>query len=270
MRPQTCFNTVTIRPRPFETKIDVAAEAGFEAIGLWSADVADYLKSGHSMADLTRRLRGAKLKVAEVCATPAWQYLEKAERKKALDEARRRFEQCAELKAGCIIAPAAAGTGDLARAVDDFVTLCEAAAEFNVRVAFEFIYTHQQFRDMASAWDLVLRAEQPNGGLVLDTHHFHMGRSRLEDISRGPGAKVFLVHISDTPDEPIETLTYMNRLYPGTGAIRLREIMGELAKIGCACPLSVEIFNEACWKDDPKRVAAEAKETLEKFIDSLK
>lgn len=266
MSTRTCLNTVTIKYAALEQKIEVAADTGFDAVGLWNTDVSDYLQSGHTLGDLQRMLSDAQLHVAEMCAAFGWQYVGKAEQKKALDEARWKLEQCAELQAGCIIAPGSREEGDLRRAADDFVALCEVAAEFGIRVAFEFIWAHKQFHDVAAAWQLILQAGQDNGGLVVDTHHFYLGDSTLGDLAAGPPEKVFLVHASDAPDGPKGELTYKDRIHVGTGAIPLREILGTLREMGCTCPISLEIFNENYWSADPKRVAAEAKDRLANLL----
>jgi len=267
MNVATCLNTATIRPASLIEKIEAAADAGFDGVGLWHDEINAYLREGHSLAELLEILVEKKLVVHETCYIANWQYVPRSTRKKTLDEARWKFEQCAELGAGCMIAVAGRGEHELSRATDEFVELCETAAEFEVKVALEFIFSREQIKDLATAWEIVEKAEQENGGLVLDTHHFFLGGSDPSDILSVSPSKIFIVHISDAPkDVPVEEMTYKNRVHIGTGIIPLREILEALAKIGYSNPISVEIFNEDYWRQPPEKVVAEAKKKLDELL----
>ena len=58
-----CFNTSTIRGQKLGIvgEIDVVSTAGYDAIEPWLESLHDYVKQGHSIDDLAKRLRDAGL-----------------------------------------------------------------------------------------------------------------------------------------------------------------------------------------------------------------
>ena len=51
-----CLNSSTIRPAPLMEKIQIAAEAGYEAIELWNDDLTTHQEAGGSLRDVTQAL----------------------------------------------------------------------------------------------------------------------------------------------------------------------------------------------------------------------
>jgi len=97
---------------------------------------------------------------------------------------------------GCDLVAAIAAyeaDGTVDEAVRDFRRVCEMAARHHVRVALEVLGFATHFHTLAQAWEVVRRAECDNGGLLLDTYHFHRGGSRLEMLNAIPGEQLYLV-----------------------------------------------------------------------------
>jgi 2-keto-myo-inositol isomerase len=165
---------------------------------------------------------------------------------------------------GCdtIIACAAGEQGELADAVTDFRDLCHLARRYDVRVALEFLGFAAQIKDVAAAWDVVDGANQRNGGLLIDTFHFYRGRSSLEDLAAVPPEKIYLVHINDCMDLPIDELSDLNRVMPGLGVEPLPEIVELLVEKRYDGYYSLEIFNEEYWEADPRQVARDGLHAL--------
>lgn len=262
-----CLNTATIKPARLEEKVKAAAAAGYEGIGVWFDDVAPFVGAGNTIEDAARMIRDAGLEIPEFCTVGVqWQYVGSEQRAKALDEARPRFEMAAALGAACILASTGQGEGTLDQAVDDFVALCEYARPFGVNVALEFLGFREQLNNVGVTWEIVRRADQANGGLLVDTFHLYRGRSRLDDLRRVDGSKIFLVHIDDAIDKPIDDLTDPDRVHVGRGILPLDDMLDAIAATGYEGFVSIELFNRSYWDEDPRDVARTGKTALDVLL----
>lgn len=251
------LNTVTIKPATLDEKLAATAEAGYDGIGLWNHEVSEFVAKGGTLDGLAKRLKSLGLAVPEMCsAGGGWQYADEATKRKALEEVKPRFEMCATLSVGCIIGAAAEGVGELSQAADDFAALCRLAAQFGVRVAFEVIGWRKQLSNMAVGWEVVRRAAQPNGGIMVDTFHFYRGGSTLDLLTPIPAEKIYVVHINDVVgSKPREQLTDPDRVHVGLGVIPVKDILAALKAKGFDGFLSLELFNRDYWAESPRKVA---------------
>ena len=64
----------------------------------------------------------------------------------------------------------------------------QLTASYRVSIAFEFFGNAYKVNNLARAWQLVKEAQNIVIGLVLDTFHFFLGNSRIEDLSAMPVA----------------------------------------------------------------------------------
>ena len=71
-----------------------------------------------------------------------------------------------------------------------------------------------------------------NVGLVIDTCHFYAGGSELHAIEAVDPAKIFIFHINDVEERPLDTIEDAHRLLPGEGVIPLDDILARLERIG--------------------------------------
>jgi sugar phosphate isomerase/epimerase len=126
-----------------------------------------------------------------------------------------------------------------------------------VCVGLEFLGHSPHLSDLATAWGIVEGAEAANGGLVVDTFHFHVGGSSLGMLEPVPGDKIVLVQVSDGPDLPRRELGDGHRLYPGTGEFLLEPLLAALRAKGYAGYYSLELHNEEYWLEDSAVVARE-------------
>ena len=143
------------------------------------------------------------------------------------------------------------------------------AARHEVRVALEVLGFARHFHTLAQAWEVVRRAECDNGGLLLDTYHFHRGGSTLEMVDAIPGERLYLVHLADVPPGPREDAQDDGRLPPGEGAGPLREIVTRVLDKGYAGYFVVEVLSQALWREDPLTVARRCHAGAVKVLESV-
>lgn len=251
-----CLNTSTIRPVPLSEKIRLAAAAGFEAIEPWNDDVDAYLKAGGTLESLREELKAAGISVVSMIAVMGWIGCDDAVRDAQRREAIRRMEQAAALGSPFIVASPPSGRVDLDRAARDYRELLEIGRRVGVRPAMEFLGFVEHVKDIATAWEIVQRAGDPDGTVVLDFFHMVRGQSStIDELRRLPAQKIAIVHLDDVPyRKPFSELTDGDRVYPGDGDIPLDAMIAALRQTGYHGPLSLELFNQEYWSQDPEQV----------------
>ncbi len=139
--------------------------------------------------------------------------------------------------------PTTAQLDDLAEA---FAGLCERAAGHGLQVHLEFT-PFPPVPDLATAWEVVQRAGQHNGGILLDTWHFFRGVPDLELLARIPGERIMAVQLSDGARDFQESLikdTFRHRHLPGEGTFDLPGVLSVLERIGGLNRVGPEVLSE--------------------------
>ena len=260
MPNQAALNFRSLGPdRTLEQKFYAAAAAGFAAVGLGQADI------DRPDERARQELRLSDLAIAELEGISGWMQSGSTARSLALVQAEHIFATAADIGASLVLAWPSDEPVERLAASTYFADICRAAEPFDVRVGLECTSHPSVVQDLASAWRIVEGAEMGNGGLVIDTFHFHRGGSTIGMIESIPGEKIFLVQLSDAPDLPLNELEDRHRLYPGTGAIPLESILAAVRAKGYNGYYSLELQNEECWKEDPIIVAAEGLRSMRRL-----
>jgi sugar phosphate isomerase/epimerase len=110
--------------------------------------------------------------------------------------------------------------------------------------------------DVASTWEVVRRADHPNGGLLIDTWHFFRGNSDLSVLDRIPPTKVASIQFTDGPEkqpgmDPFDETVKLRRP-PGEGAFDLVAFVHALDERGIVAPLSLEVISDEMRALDPR------------------
>lgn len=152
--------------------------------------------------------------------------------------------------------------------VEVLTELSDLAEPYGVKVALEFLgHPQATVNTFSQGYDIVQAVDRDNVGLVLDCFHFHGMGSRLEDLKKADGSKVFLLHINDTDDYPIGILTDEDRCWPGHGVIDLDGILSTLKEVGFAGDIvSIELFRPEYYQMDPEEVIKKSKETMSEVV----
>ena len=271
-RFELCFNTSTIQPTPVDGKIRIAGAAGYESIELWNDDLTDWEQGGGKLSELKRMLDDHNLAVPDVVHLSGWMDAAEPDFETALlDKARRLMEQGVAVGAPRIIAGPARGRVDLQRAADRYCRLIELGREVGCLPALEFLGFVDHVNNVDVLMEIVTLADLPDTTVVMDAFHIYRGGGRDEDILKVPGSKVAMFHIDDAPktDRSRETLADGDRVYPGDGILNLPKMLELLASQGFSGPVSLELFNEDLWRQDPGEVARVGAEKVRRLIESV-
>ena len=262
---QLALNTSTIRPAPLLTKIKIAGETGYDAIELWFDDLDAFVRDGGTLSDVRAALDDQGLSVPTAIHFPGAFDADDEGFVRLLEEARRKFSAAAQVGAARVITgPPARKPVDVERTAARYRKLLEIGREEGALPAFEFLGFVEGVHTIRGALEIVERANDPDGTIVLDPFHIFRGGSPVDDIELVPVERIAVYHFNDATDEkPREEQHDRDRVLPGDGVLPLAFQLRYLVRGGYKGAVSLELFNEALWKEDPKEVA---KVGLEKML----
>ena len=181
------------------------------------------------------------------------------------------FAACRVLGCGCmeVIASFHVPEGTSAAAIcretaDSLLRLSDAAADYGVRLALEFMAVPgSSVRTFAQCAEILETVDRGNVGMLLDTWHFCAGGSRPEELSALRGDRLFMVHVSDCPVRAPFTAQRAESYWPGEGDAPLEELLRSVRATGYDGPCSVEVM-------DPNVLALPAEEAIRRAAETMK
>jgi 2-keto-myo-inositol isomerase len=258
------FNGATTQTADLATDIRIAGQAGYDVVELRDNKLDQFLTQG-SLDDVRQLLREAGVAAWTINAISRVGVDGVAGTERAVARCRElsRYAQEIECPWVLVVPGPTEGRTDaqiMSETVATLREMADAAAEFGISVAFEFMgFPWAAVRDVAGAWAVVQETKRPNLGIIVDTAHFYAGGSTLESLRQVDPKRLVVLHINDVEDVPKPDITDSHRLYPGEGVIPLQDILGAVRATGWDGVLSVELFREEYWRQDPLAVAREAK-----------
>lgn len=262
-----CLNASTIRPTPLMDKIRIASQAGYAAIELWCNELTDYEQAGGSITDVKKALDDNGLVVPTMIAIFGWLGTTGVEHDAALEDARQRMEQAAQIGASYIISSPPSDACDLSNAGAAYRELLELGRLFGVRPAMEYLGFVDSVFTIEQAWQIVTGAAHEDACVIMDPFHILRGGSPLDDIAKIPGDKVAIWHWNDVPDtKPVRQQTDADRVLPGDGVGPLKEIEQQALAQGYQGYVSLELFNPALWEEEPEFVARLGLEKMQRYF----
>lgn len=156
--------------------------------------------------------------------------------------------------------------------VKNLIKLSDIGREYDMKLAFEPVGNPGCcVRTVRQAWDIVKEVNRDNVGLTFDAFNLylynkleHFGDMKLVDLD-----KIFVVHLDDSDDKPIEVLDHCDRCFPGYGVINLRNYIGTLKDMNYDGMVSIETFRPEYWEKDPEWVIRKGYETTKQLLESV-
>jgi sugar phosphate isomerase/epimerase len=268
MRDRLALHTWTLDTTPLPAALDAARQGGWNAVELRRVDFTRCLEAGLTNAQVLKLVRSSRLKVACVGTEYGLIFAKGAEKKillKALEET------CANAAAlGCdlvMIAPGQNSPGTLREGAANFREGGEIARSHGVRFALEFNSAHPVINSLAAGAEVVERADHPNCGLLLDAYHLERSGGGGRGFESIPPERIFAFQYSDVPAGPPPTVKRpTDRLPPGKGVVRWREVFQLLREKNYGGYLSYEAPNPEYWSRPPVEVAREAAEATRALL----
>ena len=269
-----CLDTATIRPVPLEEKIDIAAEAGYDAIEPWEGELRDYERDGGSLEDLGRRIADAGLFVPSVIGL--WN---------ALPPTREAFDASLPATRDRMRMAAAIGSRqiqtipqpqrpwqefDLAWASARYRDLIEIGVnDYDLVPALVFVQFLPGCARLGQAAAVALDADHPKARIIPDAFHMHIGDSGFSGLRKLQGDFIAIFQFNDAPASPAKAdLKDEHRVFPGDGILPLEQCLRDLRDIGFERCISLELYNPEYWKLNLLEVAREGREKTIEVIES--
>lgn len=230
---------LTLAPLPAPESVSVAAEAGFDFVGLrvkpFSASDPDLgMGSGSKLLRETRmRLDDTGLSVldiefvllTETIGEPDWLPV---------------LESGAEL--GASLVSVAAADSNFARVSDNLTALTETAAKYGMRPALEPI-SYQRLHTLSEAVDI---ASESGAAVLLDPLHLARAGDDVSAVADVDSTLIPVVQLCDAPSvspgtqDALARESRFGRLPPGAGQLHLVEFLKAAPP---EAPISVEVPN---------------------------
>jgi sugar phosphate isomerase/epimerase len=251
----------TIDTTPLATALDAARVAGYDAVELRRIDFKRCFEAGMSNAQVLDLVAKSGIPVGVLGVEYGWLFA-------TGEESRRIFavfrESCANAVAlGCGMLMSAPGpfVGTVPEAIANLKAAGDIAAEFGLRLAIEFNSQHPVLNNMGVQREIVSGAGKNNVGLLLDAYHLARSGAGGASFADVPPADIFCFQYSDLSPNPVTGVARpTDRLAPGKGTVRWREVLGLLAAKGYDGYLSYEAPNPELWARSPHQVAREGVE----------
>ena len=263
-----CINSITIKQASLQEKIRLAAANGYSAIELWNDELSKQTESGGSLSDVLSWVQDAGLHVPNIIAVHGWIDATGAARDKAFEEAARRMDQAAQVGSPFITASPSMGEIDIDLAAENYRALQDLGEQHGVRAALEYLGFVKGLKDIKTAAAIIEKADHPDSTVVHDFFHMYNGGSSVEDLRLIPASQIAMVHLDDAPaTKRIGEYADADRVWPGDGAIRLRQMCDVLKEIGYTGYVSLELFNPTYWQMDAEEAARVGAEKSRPFFD---
>jgi sugar phosphate isomerase/epimerase len=260
-----CFNTSTIRGQKLTLveEIDIAAKAGYQAIEPWIREIEAHVENGGTLADLKKRIEGHGLTVESAIGFAEWIVDDEERRTKGLEQARRDMDLVQHIGGTRIAAPPAGATDvsdiDYLKVAERYRALLAIGDHIGVVPQVEVWGFSKCCNRLGQAVLVAIESGHPDACVLPDVYHLYKGGSDFTGLSLLGTAAMHVFHMNDYPaNPPRQAIGDRDRVYPGDGVAPLADIMQTLRSIDFSGYLSIELFNESYWQQDPLQVAQTA------------
>lgn len=258
-----CLNTSTINGWKLSVpqQIEIAANAGYEAIELWLPHLHEYVAGGGKLKDVRQQLVDSGLAVPSAIGFGQWIVDDADQRRKGLEQCQRDMQLLAQIGGQRIAAPPSGATAqpilDLLACAQRYRTLLELGDKIGIAAQLECWGHSHTLSRLGEIAFVAMESGHPGACLLPDVYHIYRGGSDFAGLRLVDGKSIHVFHLNDYPANPPRSeLKDADRVYPGDGTAPLDQILGTLRSNGFRGYLSLELFNRDYWKQDPNHVAA--------------
>ena len=227
-----------------------AAKVGYKGIGLWHADIEHQLET-RTLREMKKIFDDSGLKYLQLEFIDNFWVPEGDPLRTASDERRDMlFDAAAEFDALHIKVGNIPGTpATIPQLTEAFAELCTHARNRGggVDIVYEFMPFDVNVQSLETAVKVVKHADQPNGGLAIDTWHMAKLGIEPEHLRKCPLKYLMWIELSDgqweNMEDPIDEVVNHRNL-PGEGQFPIREYVRVCQDMGYDKPWGVEVLSE--------------------------
>ena len=258
----------TIDTTPLATALDAARQAGFDAVELRRTDFKRCFDAGMSNTQVLDLIRAAQIPVGVLGVEYGWLFATGEESKRLFKVFRESCENAAALNCDTLMSAPGQANGPIKDAIKYLKDAGDIAAEYKLRLAIEFNSQHDVLNSLGVLTELIEGASKPNCGYLIDAYHFTRSGAGGRGFENVPANKIYCFQYSDVPPAPVTggVRRPTDRLAPGKGIVKWREMLGLLAEKNYTGYLSYEAPNPELWARSPYEVAREGVELTRKLL----
>ncbi len=153
-----------------------------------------------------------------------------------------------------------------------FTQLSDIAGPYGINIALELVGSKRcSVRTVEQAAKIINAVNRSNVGYTIDAFNLYL-YNRFNDFSilkQLDPKKIFVVHINNSEDVPLESLRQAHRTFADCGPIDIRGYLSNLKEMGYDGMVSIEFFRPDCWEKPAEWVIQETyrttREVLEKY-----
>ena len=223
----------TIDTTPLNVALDAAKRGGFDAVELRRTDFKRCFDAGMSNDQVLDLIKNSGIPVGVLGVEYGWLFAAGEESKRLFKVFREICENAAAL--GCAMLMSAPGqiSGPIPQAIKYLKDAGDIAAEYKLKLAIEFNSQHDVLNSLAVLTELIEGADKPNCGYLIDAYHFTRSGAGGRGFENVPADKIYCFQYSDVPPNPsVGVRRPTDRLAPGKGIVKWREMLGLLAEKG--------------------------------------
>jgi sugar phosphate isomerase/epimerase len=257
----------TIDTTPLPAALDAAKQGGFDAVELRRTDFKRCFDAGMSNAQVLDLIKKSGIPVGVLGVEYGWLFETGDESKRLFKVFRESCENAVAL--GCPMLMSAPGQvkGPIKDAIKYLKDAGDIAAEYKLKLAIEYNSQHDVLNSLPVLTELITGADKPNCGYLIDAYHFTRSGFGGRSFTDMPAEKIFCFQYSDvSPTPSVGVRRPTDRLPPGQGVVKWKEMLGLLYEKGYTGYLSYEAPNPELWERSPVEVAREGVELTRKLL----
>lgn len=253
-----CLDTATIRPASLLEKVDIAHEAGYDAIEPWDMELREFEEEGGNLKDLGEKIKDLDMFVPSVIGL--WNALPptQEEWEKSLPDTRERMRMAADIGSEHIqTIPNTIGENyDIAWVANRYRDIIEIGInEYGIKPAIVFVKFFP-LKTLGESAAIALNANHPDAKIIPDTFHMHISRGGFEGLKLLNGNMIAIFQFADAPASPgPDDLQDSQRVYPGDGVLPLAQSLRDLYATGFTGCVSLELYNPNYYEQNLLEVA---------------
>lgn len=257
----------TIDTTPLATQLDAAKQAGYDAVELRRTDFKRCFDAGMTNAQVLDLIKKSGIPVGVLGVEYGWLFATGSESDRLFKVFRESCENAVALGCGMLMSAPGQVEGPISDSIRFLKRAGDIAAEYKLKLAIEFNSQHPVLNSLPVLTELIEGAGRPNCGYLIDAYHFTRSGAGGRGFENVLADKIYCFQYSDLSPNPVTGVRRpTDRLPPGKGVIKWREMLGLLFEKGYTGYLSYEAPNPAQWERSPYEVAREGVELTRPLI----
>jgi 2-keto-myo-inositol isomerase len=261
------LHTWTIDTTPLAAALDAAKTGGFDAVELRRIDFKRCFDADMHNGQVLELIKKSGIPVGVLGVEYGWLFATGDDSERLFKVFRESCENAVALNCDTLMSAPGQVNGPIPQAIDYLKRAGDIAGEFGLKLAIEFNSQHDVLNSLAVLTRLIEGADRPNCGYLIDTYHFTRSGAGGRGFASVPADKIYCFQYSDVSPDPVTGVRRpTDRLAPGKGIVKWRDMLGLLFEKGYTGYLSYEAPNPELWARPPIEVAREGVALTRKLL----